>query len=574
MESDSKKIDFGEIESPEKLENGNMRSDLDTIKSNYDKEERVEDKNKIVDSSPILAPLPENSGQATARLLGPLKLLSDSWQLYKSRWKTFLGIVIVPILLILFVLLIFGVGALCVGFLGIYNIGSLPANIITFFISFILLLALFLTIIIIQFWSQAALFYAIKDSAENIGIKESYRRGWHKIRSFFWVSILSSFIIMGGYMFFFIPGIIFAIWFSLALYIVIAEDLNGMDALLKSREYIRNYWWSVLWRFFVMGLFIYLIIIIFGIFIFLIAMLLGITVDLNSDSFETIINLPINIISLIFAPLMVIYPFLIYNNLKEIKGDFEFKPSKKSKRFFIIIGLLGFLIIPFLLFSSIVLVSLNSARHKAMDATRYSDIQQLQLKLLIYSDEERIYPKSLDELDGAEYFIDPETENPYEYRQLDNGDDYEICVQFEEENRKCFSSKDDAYENPHKDSYNDDINKETLNDGITERDAQRMSDILSISLMLNNYKIENGEYPLSQISAKLNGGNFIVSKIRSANEKVNLPLDPKHPTYYYGYKSLDGESFELTAQLENIDDPRCDAEIKKSSEICIYKFRK
>jgi hypothetical protein len=178
-------------------------------------------------------------------IASPTKLLSDAWKLYKSRWKTFLGIIIAPILLIIPVFLVFGIIVFGAGMIGAFDLESAVGNVIIFAI---LLLVLSISMIIIQFWSQAALIYAIKDSAENIGIKESYRRGWHKIRSFFWVSILSGFIIMGGYMFFIIPGIIFAIWFSLALYIVITEDLKGMDALLKSREYVRNYWWSVFWR--------------------------------------------------------------------------------------------------------------------------------------------------------------------------------------------------------------------------------------------------------------------------------------------------------------------------------------
>ena len=39
-----------------------------------------------------------------------------------------------------------------------------------------------------QLWSQVALLYAIKDREENIGIKESYHRGWGKITSYFWIS--------------------------------------------------------------------------------------------------------------------------------------------------------------------------------------------------------------------------------------------------------------------------------------------------------------------------------------------------------------------------------------------------
>ena len=559
---------------PKKSEGGNIRSDLNAIEGGYDREENVEsvNENETVSAPFMSMPSPENSNQAmTASLVGPTKLLSNAWRLYKSRWKTFLGIIIVPILLMFFIFAIFAVGTLVIGILGSLIPQSAIGNMIIFAIGFISLLILFLTIIIIQFWSQAALIFAIKDSAENIGIKESYRRGWRKARSFFWVSILSGFIIMGGYIFFIIPGIIFSIWFCLALYIVIAEDLKGMNVLLKSREYIRNYWWPVLWRLLFINLFVYLIIAIFVFFIFCIATLCGIKPDLNN--FEAMVNLPINIISFILAPLTVIYPFLIYNNLKKIKGDFEFKPSAKARRSFVIVGLLGFIIIPLLLFSSVVLISLNDARHKAMDVARRSDMAQIKIDLIIYYDEQEEYPKLLDELNTN--YVDPKTKKPYEYRQLDSGKDYEVCALFEK-GKECFYSEDSFYKTPNKyDNDNDNINdmeEEALSSSIIERDSQRVSDLRLISVMIENYKMKIGSYPLSHTIIKLSGDNSVVRKIK-VYSNTEIPVDPKDPDYYYGYKSLDGESFELTARLENVDDPRCDLEIKESSGICIYKYQ-
>lgn len=36
---------------------------------------------------------------------------------------------------------------------------------------------------------------------------------------------------------------------------------------------------------------------------------------------------------------------------------------------------------------------------------------------------------------------------------------------------------------------------------------------------------------------------------------AQLPIDPKSPEYWYGYKSVDGKSYTLTARLENTSDP-------------------
>ena len=359
---------------------------------------------------------------------------------------------------------------------------------------------------------------------------------------------------MGGFIFFAVPGIIFGVWFSFATFIVITEDLKGMDAILKSREYVRNYWWSVFWRVLFINIVITGIIIIVSIVSILIPLL-------------------VDIVSIIITPLIMIYIFLVYNNLRRIKGDFEFRPSAGLKKKFIVVGVIGFIIIPLLL-SSVVLVSLNSARGKAMDASRHAHIAQIKIALIIYYDEQKKYPELLSKLNDIGYFKDPKTKEPYEYRQIDDGKNYEVCVQFEEKGRECFYAEDGVYRDPIIYNYDDinDIEKETSDDSIIERDSQRMSDLGFISTMLEYYQTKTGSYPLSQTTVKLNKNNSVVDKIKSANEDIRIPIDPKYPAHYYGYKSLDGETFELTARLENMDNLRCDLEIKENSGICVYKL--
>ena len=402
------------------------------------KESNLNENEEAINSFDRMSLTQENYSKLKTKLPKATALLSDAWRLYKSRWKTFLGIIVVSILLMIVSLLVFGTIVSIISFLTASVVNSPILNVIIFIISFIVLLSM---MIIIQIWGQVALIYAIKDSAENIGIKESFKRGSHKIRPFFWVSVIAQFIIMGGFLFFIIPGIIFSIWFSLAIYIVITEDLKGMDAILKSREYIREYWWSVLWLLFFFFIFIFLVYIVSGIvlsaFAYIISIIFGFSLGL--ESFGMIVNLSTRIISFIFAPLTVIYSFFVYKGLKNVKGDFEFKPSMKSKKSFVLVGILGFLIFPILIFSSIVLVSLNSAKEKAMDFSQRSERQQIQLKLEIYYDENnRKYPESLDQLDIE--FRDSKTKYFYEYRQLSQGKDYEICIKDEEKERECFFS--------------------------------------------------------------------------------------------------------------------------------------
>lgn len=90
---------------------------------------------------------------------------------------------------------------------------------------------------------------------------------------------------------------------------------------------------------------------------------------------------------------------------------------------------LGILLIPAILLST-VFFSLNTARGKALDARRESDLQRIRLGLELYHQERGIYPVSLDELSPRylpEAPVDPETNTGYRY-QLQSETSYKVCV--------------------------------------------------------------------------------------------------------------------------------------------------
>ena len=482
MEIDPRKMDFDKMKSdnsPGENVNAKRINDVSGI-NNAGRANENAGYNPAPSFTPPSNPAPmPNSNQPFVSLQKPTELLSEAWQLYKAKWKTFLGIVVVPILLIFFMLMIFAIGLWGSGMMDKSSSGALFfENIIFIFIFSILFYIFFILMMIIQFWSQAALIYAIKERGE-IGIKEAYQKSKSKIKPFFWVSILVGFITMGGFILFAIPGYIFAVWFAFAIFIVIAEDLKGMDAILKSREYVRGHWWQTLWRF----LFIYLVM--FGIII------------VASVAF---ILLPIlgNIVSVILTPLIMIYLFLVYQDLKRIKGDFEFQPSAKAKKLFVAIGIIGTLIM-FIIFSLLfffMFSNLDSAMDKAINEKPRFDSSRI-------NDLEIIFEGNIEEK-------------------------------------------------------------------IKMRDEWRISHLNTIFTMLQFYKTKNETYPVSKMTVRLKN-NYITDKLESISSE-SIPLDPKDPEYYYSYQSSDGESFELTARLENIDHPDCDLEIKAGSNICIYRL--
>lgn len=312
------------------------------------------------------------SSDHSSSLPGAGVLLGEAWEIYRSKIKIFAGIIVIQFLAVAAVIvLLIVVGLLWGAGSSIFNASAAgfnppPAipepdmsgvlmNIFNWLAGFIIIFLLIgIPAVIIQIWGQAAMIYAIKDSVENISATEAYKRSWHKIKSLFWTGLLSFLIIAGGVMLFAIPGIIFAVWFIFASYIVISEDISGMNALLKSREYIRGRGWEVF------GLLLVMFLIWMGISLgvqFGLGIISMILSALGLGIIGFILSLIIWILVALITPFMATYSYLIYKHLKRIKGDFVFAPSSDTKIKYIVVGILGIVLgagmflIPFYLVS-------------------------------------------------------------------------------------------------------------------------------------------------------------------------------------------------------------------------------
>lgn len=240
-------------------------------------------------------------------LPGPTVLLTEAWRVYKKNFTTFIGIV--------------GISALLSFLLAIL---SVQEGFFSFLFQFVN--------IGIYLWSTAALLVAVKEHETPIGIREAYRRGWRYVPALFWVTLLSILIPLGGFLFFFVPGIIFLIWFLFAFYVVIEENVRGRDALLKSREYVRGRWWQVVGRLF---------------FIFIPTLLIS-WAELKffqpssvSVMQTTIYHAISSAISIVIMPLTTLYFYFLYRQLRALRGDFIFIPTRKARIMLLIPATLG-----------------------------------------------------------------------------------------------------------------------------------------------------------------------------------------------------------------------------------------
>lgn len=112
------------------------------------------------------------------------------------------------------------------------------------------------------------------------------------------------------------------------------------------------------------------------------------------------------------------------------------KKFSQSARGFTLIELLVVIAIIGIL-SAVVLTSLNSARLKARDARRISDIKQVQLALELSYDATGTYPESLATLSPAYMAAipkDPTDQTEFGYAPLSSGSSYILGVSLEADN--------------------------------------------------------------------------------------------------------------------------------------------
>ncbi|MFY9484392.1 MAG: hypothetical protein WAP74_02095 [Patescibacteria group bacterium] len=110
----------------------------------------------------------------------------------------------------------------------------------------------------------------------------------------------------------------------------------------------------------------------------------------------------------------------------------------------------------------------------------------------------------------------------------------------------------------------------TITETVQTRDTIRKKDLATIQTYLESYFNEKGAYPTSTKVGKLNDSTSSVTTALVPKYTSALPRDPKDPTFFYGYKSVDGKTYTLSAQLENTADP----EGKKEGTIYLYTVSK
>ncbi|MBN1169359.1 hypothetical protein JXA63_05745 [Candidatus Woesebacteria bacterium] len=409
-----------------------ISSYLDEIVNNFSADQNINNQEIFTKEED---PVEDNIDKGSSGdLPGPVELLKQSWKIYKRSWKTLVGVILIPYMMILVFVMV----------LGWVKVSSPPLSLVlaVYFVS--------ISLAIFFIWMQLALVYSVVFSGEGIGIKESYRRSFKKIFSYLWLLFLSGSLVFSATIFFVVPGIIFSIWLVVDIYVLIAEDVKGLSAIIKSREYVREYWWKVVGR--------TVFLIILGIVIILLPDLSTYLVRkflAGIELPELVLEIPDLVfqilIPLVLTPIEMIYFYLLYFYLKRIKGNFEFNPSRKRKIKYILVAIFGTLLVPAMIVLVIVLaLKPKESFSRARDAQRMATKNILERSLESYYIGNDKYPISLDELVPNELDELPKDSKTgivyYSYESLEDGKNYSLCIDYELKETECVNSARNRFE--------------------------------------------------------------------------------------------------------------------------------
>lgn len=240
------------------------------------------------------------------KLISVRDLFRQSWKLYRERIGLLTKIILLPVAFIV-------VGGLW---------GLLTSN--GWFGGLLIFIGTIISIL-----SYLALVFALQ---KNTSFGESYRLALRRVWSYGWLTVLSGFVTLGGIFMLIVPGIVFSIWFMFAIYVFAIEGDKGMNALLKSREYVRGYWWPVFGR--------QIVFVLAVLAVALVTSFIGSVLTGGDKAGSDIIG---DLLTLVVAPLIAAYLYVLYGSLKSLKPEVAKKPPQGPQGFFYFSAVFGVL---------------------------------------------------------------------------------------------------------------------------------------------------------------------------------------------------------------------------------------
>lgn len=259
------------------------------------------------------------------KLIGVRELFRQSLSLYKTNYKVFMAIGLVPV--------VYGIIQGLVSAIFHY---SMSDSILAVIIVSLVTILLGLLGIIIQTLYQVSLVKSIDDAGKSgaFDLKEVYRKSLSLFLSYWWVAILSGLIVIVCFVLFIVPGIIVSVLIGFAYFSLIIDGKKGLQALSNSYYYVKGNWLGVFGRLLSVSLISFILVIVIYAILFVLFALFMHTFDLaillsktevmfgNYTVAGTIISLIGSIVIFcVYTPIICSFTFSIYKSLKTLKPE-------------------------------------------------------------------------------------------------------------------------------------------------------------------------------------------------------------------------------------------------------------
>lgn len=173
--------------------------------------------------------------------------------------------------------------------------------------------------VLIVLGALAALYFSIRAYAGIFLLVKKNYEGKEKdifkeTKNYFWpylgLSLLTAVFVLLWTLLLIIPGIIYSILYSFAVYAFFFEDKKGLAAIKRSVQLAKGYWWAIFGRFLVLGVLLWL---------FMVIISLPLSASSEGNAFYIIWNAFIQVISFIIGPISLLFSYHIYQDLVKIK---------------------------------------------------------------------------------------------------------------------------------------------------------------------------------------------------------------------------------------------------------------
>ncbi len=182
------------------------------------------------------------------------ELFGESWREYKGNFRVFaiifLLLAVIPALVYFFVPIFmfqpFSSELLALNQSGqTENLGQLSELFFSNINYFILLGVLLIIMVLFSMFMSASFIYNSLYRKKEMSVKETLLGGKKYFWKYFLFSIVYGIFLMGLFLLFIIPGLIFMVFWVFGFYVLIGENKGISESLKNSHKIVRGNWWKV-----------------------------------------------------------------------------------------------------------------------------------------------------------------------------------------------------------------------------------------------------------------------------------------------------------------------------------------